>query len=310
MSRVEKRQLTPIADISTDLACHKLINANAGLDKELYILLHCGIPNCRKVKGGDFAKIQTEQEHDFNVLRLTPDGVERIEIANQTWNYHFVQPLADERLLLAGARSCRRSATDIDHNARIFDRSGQSIGSFTIGDGVEDVQTTRDAEIWVSYFDEGVFGDEPMGANGLNCFDPSGKLVFGYEPSGGLDHICDCYALNVPNDDDVWFYYYTEFRLVRLQRGQPLSWWSCPIEGSNVFAIEEDLLLMQNGYPKHDSYRILRLGKPPQMGTLRSVRFLNDSGDCISGALYTARGPYLYLLDGARVYRVRPSEFV
>jgi hypothetical protein len=55
--------------------------------------------------------------------------------------------------------------------------------TFTIGDGVQDVRTTPGGDVWVSYFDEGVFGNyrwsppgpEPIGAPGLVAFDPLGN---------------------------------------------------------------------------------------------------------------------------------------
>jgi len=46
---------------------------------------------------------------------------------------------------------------------------------FHAGDGVEDIQTTEDGRTWVSYFDEGVFGDTTPGQAGLVCLDSSGE---------------------------------------------------------------------------------------------------------------------------------------
>jgi len=70
----------------------------------------------------------------------------------------------------------------------------------TFGDGIADVQTTTRGDIWVSYFDEGVFGnygwgyDEastPIGAPGLVRFDRQGSVLWSYHPPPGVGTIDD-----------------------------------------------------------------------------------------------------------------------
>lgn len=174
------------------------------------------------------------------------------------------------------------------------------------------MQVTKSGSIWVSYFDEGVFGNygwrQPIGAAGLNCFTASGKLVYAYLTTSGLKDISDCYALNVPKEHDVWIYYYTPFKLVHLRKGELAGWWDCPIEGANAFALQGDLVLMQGGYDERDVYKLLRLGKPPVMEELRTVRFVGVTGEVLGGRETSARGSQLTLMDEARIYRVRPGD--
>jgi hypothetical protein len=124
---------------------------------------------------------------------------------------------------------------DYDANGHIFSSEGRFLHSFLLGDGIQDVQATRDGRIWTSYFDEGIFGNygwnEPIGASGLICWDDTGTQRYAYTPSSGLDSICDCYALNVATDCDTWCYYYTEFPLVHLRDTQIVAAWDCPIKG-------------------------------------------------------------------------------
>ncbi len=101
----------------------------------------------------------------------------------------------------------------------VYDPHGTVTAAFDLGDASEDLQTTADGKIWVSYFDEGVFGDG-LGVEGAICFDSAGLPIFRFaEFAGrhGLPMIDDCYAMNVTTEGDVWLNYYTDFPLVRLR---------------------------------------------------------------------------------------------
>jgi len=55
--------------------------------------------------------------------------------------------------------------------AEIYDKSGSHVlRTLDLGDASEEIQTTPDGRIWVSYFDEGVYGNG-IGSEGLVCFD-------------------------------------------------------------------------------------------------------------------------------------------
>lgn len=103
-------------------------------------------------------------------------------------------------------------------HATIHDANGALRSRVELGDAIESIQTVVDGRIWVSYFDEGVFGGG-IGRQGLVCFDSSGKHLFKYADfaeHNDLPMICDCYALNVDANGAVWLNYYTDFPLVRV----------------------------------------------------------------------------------------------
>jgi hypothetical protein len=101
--------------------------------------------------------------------------------------------------------------------AYVYGQNGLHFKIFNLGDAINDVQTTSDGRIWVSYFDEGVFGNG-IGANGLVCFNSEGSDIFRFREFAAkqnLSHIDDCYALNV-SYDETWLSYYSDFPLVQL----------------------------------------------------------------------------------------------
>jgi hypothetical protein len=120
---------------------------------------------------------------------------------------------------------------------------------FDLGDGSQDLQTTANGQIWVSYFDEGVFG-LGIGRAGLICFDSSGTPVFRYSDlaeSQQLAFIDDCYALNVISDDEVWLCYYSDFPLVCL-RGFELQLPPKKLGPTRSFAISNGAAICSKAY--------------------------------------------------------------
>jgi len=242
------------------------------------------------------------------------DAPECVNVVGERWNFHTIQPLPDDELLLVCCR-CRKYADGThDRNARVYDRAGTLRREFLLGDGISRVQTTSDGQIWVSYFDEGVFGNfgwtEPVGTAGLLCWDAHGRRLSEYHPPAGLDSICDCYALNVASDDETWLYYYTEFPLVRVRRDGEIKAWRCPLGGSDGFAIHGNYVLFRGGYRRHDDCQLFHLNDDGSMKPLGSYSFADESGRSLQGARAFSRGPFLYLSEGSACFRADVRELV
>ncbi len=174
-------------------------------------------------------------------------------------NYHAVQPLGDGGWLLVRLRA----EDDRDENAHVYDSAGRHLRSFHAGDGIRDVQATRGGDIWVSYFDEGVFSGMGLGGSGLVRLDVRGGCTLRFPGFyGGVPpDIVDCYALNVVSDREAWLYYYTDFPLVRLVDGRVDGVWpDAPVKGSPAFAVGADVVLFAGGYDCPDSLILARLG--------------------------------------------------
>jgi len=125
--------------------------------------------------------------------------------------------------------------------APIYDSSGKRTGrTLDLGDASEDVQTTADGHIWVSYFDEGVFGSG-ISTAGLVCFDESGTPIFKYSEFAekhNLPAVDDLYALNVVDSTETWFCYYSDFPLVRLRNFELANVWR-NLPPTKCFAVDQ-----------------------------------------------------------------------
>ena len=90
------------------------------------------------------------------------------------WSYAMVRWLGDKALVI-----CARIREVGDVDAWVIDvHDGTILRSFSVGDGVQDVVVLEDF-IVVSYFDEGVYSDNPISNEGISVFDLSGAFQWG-----------------------------------------------------------------------------------------------------------------------------------
>ena len=200
---------------------------------------------------GIFPKQRATSLNQFRVHFRAGEEWGFLDLQPTPENYHAVQPLARDRWLLVRGRAAGVG----DWNAHVYEADGAPRLSFHAGDGIEDVQATERDRVWVSYFDEGVFGDTPLGRSGLACFDRDGRPVFRLDdlPDPVLRSMADCYALNVCSDRETWLYFYTGFPLVRLMDGKVAGDWRMPIAGSHGFAVGKERVLMAGSYDRSNS---------------------------------------------------------
>jgi hypothetical protein len=255
-----------------------------------------------------FAKTLADSPQRYRVLGLDgSDVVHDCTIENERFNIHHVQPLLGE-LLLVCARCHYKGPSNTERNGRVYSRDGKLTREFVLGDGIASVQTTSRGEIWTSYFDEGIFGNygwnDPIGASGLVAWDPFGTQAYSFVPGKGLDHICDCYALNVATDDDVWLYYYTEFPLVRLRRRAIEAVWSMPVGGSHAFALLGKHVLFAGGFKDRDTYRLFSLGTEAAPVSQGEFELFDHEGQKLVPDRVVARAEAVYLISRGDIYRL------
>jgi hypothetical protein len=186
----------------------------------------------------------------------------------------------------------------------LYDKHGQVRATLDLGDASQDLQTTPDGKIWVSYFDEGVFGNG-IGKQGVICFDGTGAPIFkygDYADEHGLPMVCDCYAMNVEPTGAVWLNYYTDFPLVMLRDFALERIWPSFHPMGNAFAIRgAQVLYLRNG-----QLMISNLEPSPEP---RSILVEDEQGHQIvatSGVKLraAARGSSLVLNTGVALYEL------
>ncbi|SHO52524.1 hypothetical protein [Anaerocolumna xylanovorans] len=235
---------------------YELANLSVGYDDVIYLLLAGNIPE--RISG---MFVPTKSNTDYKCIIVAADwennellGSELYNLGVQETNIHFIQPIGNEILLL-GARAYHYRDGRTDKNAIIVDKYGNIIKKFCLGDGIEDCIVTSDKRIITSYFDEGIFGnygwDTPLGQSGLVVWNESGGKIW----ENTKYDICDCYALNIDESNNLWFYYYTDFNLIKTDFHNDQIF-DIDIDGSSAFLInkKQTELIFDDGYKSHKQF--------------------------------------------------------
>jgi hypothetical protein len=194
-----------------------------------------------------------------------------------------------------------------EFNARVYEPNGNLKSFFVLGDGIEDVQVDRNGRIWVSYFDEGVFGNfgwggdaVPFGASGLSCFDAEGKRLWDFQPPQGFGSICDCYALNVARNK-VWAHYYTDFPIVRIDSDYQVRGWEPDAGGAKVLAADDKRVLLGGKHSDPTDFKLLELGKRSAK-TVARVRLMLPGDIDLAAAAVVGRDNEVHVISGDHWY--------
>jgi hypothetical protein len=252
---------------------------------------------------GMFPQTTTEEVYTYKVIIKKFEAERRLIIYDQSWNYHFVQTIDEDNILLACARSYFYSQDKYDLNAKVFDNNSKLVREFLLGDGIQDLKVTEDNHIWTSYFDEGIFGnygwDEPVGSCGLRSWDNNGNTKYKY-PITERYVICDCYALNVLADDNVWFYYYTDFNLAHLETNK-IKFYSPEISGSDGFIIYHDYVLFRGGYDDKNTYELFQI-KGDRLKKIFTVFIRDENNNKLIADWVDCRGSTMLIQSGSKCY--------
>ena len=302
-------RLSPVASLHSVIGEDQLVAFNVGPDKVVYLVVALQQLDYRIEDPGhaSFAKTVPQTPQRYRVLGLSRDEpILDIVVEGERFNIHDVQPLIDQ-LLLVCSRSYYKGPNDYEKNGRVYGRDGKFAREILLGDGIQSVQATSKGVIWTSYFDEGIFGNygwqNPVGVSGLVAWDPTGNKLYEFEPGPDLDSMCDCYALNVASDEDVWCYYYTEFPLVHLRSYAIKSSWKIPIGGSNAFAVSAGHALFRGGYKERDTYQLLSIGADGRVTLNRKFDLCDQDGTKLIAERVVGRADAIHFVCNGSLYR-------
>ncbi|GAA1299891.1 hypothetical protein Psi02_77280 [Planotetraspora silvatica] len=257
--------------------------------------------------GVSYPESRTAAPVSVQVATYSPCLATTVSITGQSLAYPHVQPMPDGGVLLVGAR-CRWRDGAAESNAAVYDAEGQLLRKGVLGDGIEDVQTTPTGEIWVSYFDEGVYGNRgwgkadspaPIGSPGLIRFTPELGIAWHYPYDGEFHEISDCYALNVTGEE-AWAYYYTDFPIVRV-RAAAVDGWSTEVRGAHALVVADDRVALVGGYDEHRHRVVAGCIRGEAFSASRPARLvMPDARPVPRAATILGRGSELHVVAGHR----------
>lgn len=221
--------------------------------------------------------------------------------------FPIIDQFADGRWLVVNARSSGHG------NARIFLMDGVEMRRFELGDGIDHIKIDSQKNIWVGWFDEGVFGNDNWHAQGID-YAPSAFGLAAFDELGALllhatkEPISDCCALNVIGDE-AWACTYTDFPIWRISCEGERTW-TTKLRGTVALAVDYPHVLAAGGYQDEtDRVVLLKLEEfsAVEMGEWRLPFNRNDRAEFKS---IDARGDTLHLVTGQQWHRWRVADFL
>ncbi len=244
----------------------------------------------------------------------TPNLASVIPITDLGLAHITVQPMPGGQFLVAGAR-CRWRRDGPDRNGVLYDANGQVVAERVLGDGIGHVLATSSGQVWIGYFDEGIYGnygwgqantDESAGAAGIVRFSPRLAPAWHYPrytEVGPWDAISDCYALNV-DDPCAWACYYTDFPVVCI-RDDGVTGWHNDVKGARALAVAGSRVALFGGYgPDHDRLALTELGTDRAQPTGQYRVVLPGGQPLPAGTQVIGRGSRLHFLAGTSWYQL------
>jgi hypothetical protein len=261
--------------------------------------------------GAVFPRTQSEVSARLRLVRMTSQISQLIELPELDLTFPLVDAFPDGRILVAGARCGWRSEDDYDLNGAVIQPDVGQITRILLGDGISSMQIDCLGRIWVSYFDEGVFGNfgwggrsgpAPVGSAGIACFSASGEKIWGF-PQNAIYAISDCYALNVSGADAA-IYFYTDFPICKISGDYELTYWKTRLAGCHAFAMSEAEVLLSGQYNDPPDAAYLGGIGSGELENTKRMRLLMPDGSGRSGGQLLGRGKYLYHFDSENAYRL------
>ncbi len=107
--------------------------------------------------GGTTPQSATTRPFTYKLFISKKGETTKITLPDHYWNYSFLQPIQRNLFLLTACRAHLYGDGTLDRNARIFDRNGNLVRNFLLGDDIETLQVTDKDTISTGYGDEIIF---------------------------------------------------------------------------------------------------------------------------------------------------------
>ncbi|MCS1352184.1 TetR family transcriptional regulator [Mechercharimyces sp. CAU 1602] len=224
----------------------------------------------------DYGLLMLIEENNQFILKINDGTMYLTNLGIRRFHSLFIRWIDKYHFLIANSRNEDRM------NLHIFDMNGIKQNHFNCGDGIEDILVNNES-IWISYFDEGVFGDS-IGHEGLIQFNYEGTPVLRYHTDLlGAPLIDDCYAICKGKGSSIWIFPYSDFPLLQIDSSsKTYTSYKTPkeVHGSYALCARGKNAYFQGSYrPKERlySWRIGQ-GRPKPIGNIPGyVRGLGDN---------------------------------
>ncbi|MEV6400801.1 hypothetical protein AB0M39_39515 [Streptomyces sp. NPDC051907] len=229
--------------------------------------------------------------YDAVVVTVDDGRAYETELSAVTSRHPLLDVLPDGGFVVADARR------GVGDHVQVFDALGRASWTFAVGDGIEHLLADESGDLWVGYFDEGVVGDE-LSRPGVRRWSAAGGPLWAYDGVPGAGRMVDCYALNVDRRA-VWAYPHTDFPLLEIRDGRPVTARTTPVRGARGIAVHGGRVAFLGGYGQERDRLVLcelaeTAAEPVSYGAL-----VRHDGERVVPRRVVSRGSRVYVQDAS-----------
>jgi len=241
-------------------------------------------------------------------LLILGDDTKIVKLLNQNINYtHGLQIDHDKYCFIYHTFD-----ENFDKNLKITTDSGKILNEFSIGRGINDVQTNKNHELWVSYSDDGIYygpSKNTLACSGLNCFDAFGNITYKYKNWPKID---ECNSINVVSEEETLINIYSAsvkswyaFGKISQRKNKKIIEWEY---STRFLAYSENKVLVQRIHYKEKkeikNYILLKINE--KIEEMNSYEFINNEGKLLSCT--HAQYDTLYFWESGKLYKISINE--
>ncbi|GEM_PF-52770 len=197
----------------------------------------------------------------------------------------FTVPMQNRKFLLASSRTQYTDEFTLKDNAIIVDEHGKVCHTLYLGNDIEFCFVDKKNHIITAYYDE-AYRIKNQDATAVR-WTPEGEAIWLakiFLLNGNWSWVC--YAANLDSEDNLWFYYYEDFKLIKTNYQKEIIYYP-NISGISGILIREDgkEILLDKGYSGYGRFYAIpikgnRLGKRkncPLMFGKKEIKPMNYS---------------------------------
>ncbi|MEM1104821.1 MAG: hypothetical protein AAGH87_00405 [Pseudomonadota bacterium] len=272
-----------------------------------------------ETKGGaTFPRPRMREAKAFSLCILGSEGERWLNLPPVDIAFPKVEMFPDGRVLLAGARCRWRGPDEFDRNGVVYDPKTGVTERILLGDGIEDIAIDEIGRIWVSYFDEGVFGNfgwgrpgpAGPGSGGLVCFAADGDVQWQFNRKGSTAFIEDCYAMHASRSK-ISVFYYSDFHVCEIDMNFEQAFFRpAQIAGSHALVTAGSAFLLSSQYDEPSDTMHLLLRDKDRVGDPQRMRAKLPNDWTIGDSNILGRCECLHMLNERGWFRAELSVLV
>lgn len=268
--------------------------------------------------GATFPRPRMPEAKVFSLCIVGDKGERWLNLPPVDIAFPKMEIFPDGRVLLAGARCAWRSPVDFDRNGVVYDPKTGVAERILLGDGIVDIAIDEMGRIWVSYFDEGIFGNfgwghpgpPGPGSGGLVCFDADGNVQWQFNRKGSPEFIDDCYAMHASRSQ-ISVFYYSDFHVCEIDMSFEQAFFR-PTEmaGSHALVTSNSAFLLSSQYDEPSEIMHLFLRDKDRVGDPQRIRAKLPNDWTIGDSNIVGRCECLHILNERGWFRAKLSALV